>query len=84
METLTTRVFDNGNSQAVRIPSQFRLSASKVTITRAANGDLIIHPIPSSRGQALIDTLAEFDQDFVQQLESDRKDQMPMQEREAL
>jgi antitoxin VapB len=44
MTTLTSRVFNNGNSQAVRIPAEFRLSTQRVAITRSATGDQIIHP----------------------------------------
>lgn len=29
MTTLTTRIFKNGNSQAVRIPQEFRLSGTQ-------------------------------------------------------
>ena len=34
METLPSRVFNNGNSQAVRIPAEFRLDTDRVSITR--------------------------------------------------
>ena len=43
METLTTRVFNNGNSQAVRIPAEFRLDTDRVSISRNESGDLVIH-----------------------------------------
>jgi hypothetical protein len=33
VETLTTRVFNNGNSQAVRIPAEFRLDTDRVSIS---------------------------------------------------
>ncbi len=53
MTTVTSRVFMNGNSQAVRIPQAFRLAASQVEITRNENGDLIIHPLPSERDRGI-------------------------------
>lgn len=83
MPTLVSRTFMNGNSQAVRIPQEFRLDARKVEITRADNGDLIIHPLPLDRGAALLDALAGFDNDFLDALETDRLDQAEMQDREA-
>jgi L-glyceraldehyde 3-phosphate reductase len=58
MDVLSSRVFMNGNSQAVRIPAEFRLSTDRVQITRSPSGDLIIHPCQPQRGQALLDTLA--------------------------
>jgi len=82
--SLPSRVFMNGNSQAVRIPAEFRLSTDQVQISRTPEGDLIIHPCPPQRGQALLEALAGFDPEFVQQLEQLRLEEQPMQEREQL
>lgn len=87
METLTTRVFNNGNSQAVRIPAEFRLDTDQVSISRNEAGDLIIHPIRAQRGDALMQALhalVEADADFVAALEGDRDSRQPVQEREGL
>lgn len=84
MATLTTRVFKNGNSQAVRIPQEFRLEVSQVEISQNANGDLVIHPLPVNRGAALMAALNAFDEDFVSQLEQDYLQQPAMQDRESL
>ena len=84
MPTLTTRIFKNGNSQAVRIPQQFRLDVTQVEISQNANGDLVIHPVPINRGMALLDVLNGFDDDFVSQLEQDYQQQSVMQDRESL
>jgi len=47
MET-TAKIFQNGRSQAVRIPKAFRLKGSEVKITK--KGDkLILEPLASSR-----------------------------------
>jgi antitoxin VapB len=87
MAAVTTRVFNNGNSQAVRIPAEFRLSTDRVSISRTEEGDLIIHPIERARGEALLEALralGEVDEAFVAALDSDRASQEPMQEREIL
>ena len=87
MEPLTTRVFMIGNSQAVRIPAQLRIDADRVEISRTAEGDLLLHPVPLSRGQALLEVLEVlegFDDEFVALLEQSRAEQLPMQERESL
>jgi antitoxin VapB len=84
MSTLTTRIFKNGNSQAVRIPQEFRIDATQVEISRNANGDLVIHPLPLDRGAALLAALNAFDEDFVSQLEQNYQQQPAMQDREAL
>jgi len=87
VDTLTTRVFNNGNSQAVRIPAEFRLDTDRVSITRNAQGDLVIHPLRVRRGEALLDALrgvAEADASFISALEDEERRQPPPQEREAL
>lgn len=84
MPTQVSRVFMNGNSQAVRIPQDFRLAVNRVEIFRNDAGDLVIHPLPEDRGQALLDALANFDDEFVGILEEDRQEQVPVQEREPL
>jgi len=39
----TTRVFTNGNSQAVRLPKEFRFTGSEVFIRKdAATGDVVL------------------------------------------
>lgn len=81
---ITSRVFMNGNSQAVRIPVQFRMNASRVEISRNDAGDLIIHPLPQDRGSAFLEALESFDDDFVAALEEAQRDQPPLQEREPL
>lgn len=47
-------------------------------------GDLLIHPLPVSRGEALLEAVSGFDDDFVAALEAGRDEQPPPQEREAL
>ncbi len=84
MEALPSRVFMNGNSQAVRIPAEFRLSSDRVQISRTPEGDLLIHPCPSQRGQALLQALSGFDPDFLEALEQELADKLPVQGREAL
>ena len=83
MTTLASRVFMNGNSQAVRIPQEFKLNARRVEISRTELGDLLIHPVPVDRGAALLEALAAFDADFVSALEASYAEQPAMQERES-
>lgn len=84
MASQISRVFMNGNSQAVRIPQEFRLDVSRVEISRNQMGDLIIHPLPTDKGQALLKVLNGFDDEFGDILEEDRRSQLPVQEREPL
>lgn len=84
MQNAISRVFMNGNSQAVRIPQEFRFDTSRVEIFRNADGDLVIHPVPTDRGAALLDALNAFDDEFVALLEAGQFEQLPMQDREPL
>jgi antitoxin VapB len=84
MPVQISRVFMNGNSQAVRIPQEFRLASSRVEISRNDAGDLVIHPLPTDRGQALLEALDGFDEEFIEIMEEDRLAQAPAQEREPL
>lgn len=74
-----TRVFQNGNSQAVRLPQEFRLSASEVEIIRRGN-ELVIREKPRTAAD-LIAGLADvrLPEDF-----PDRIPGLPLQEREPL
>jgi len=45
----TARVFINGNSQAVRLPKEFRFASSEIFIRRdAATGDVVLSVRPPS------------------------------------
>lgn len=83
MSVQISRVFMNGKSQAVRIPQEFRLSAKRVEISRNDDGDIVIHPLPEDRGQVLLEALSGFDDEFVNSLEADRRDQAPARERDS-
>lgn len=41
-KALTASVFMNGQSQAVRIPKEFRFNSNEVYISRNANGDVVL------------------------------------------
>jgi antitoxin VapB len=84
MPSAISRVFMNGNSQAVRIPQEFRFDTSRVEIFRNADGDLVLHPIPADRGAALLSALNGFDDAFAAALEQGQSVALPMQDREPL
>jgi len=71
----TTKVFQSGNSQAVRIPRAFQLDAEEVEIFRRHN-ELVIRKIPKNLKQAF-QLLAEMPDDFM----SDGRKDTPPQER---
>lgn len=84
MSYLTTRVFNNDNSQAVRIPQAFKLDTAQVEISKSENGDLVIHPIKQKIGDLLMLALSKFDDNFIAALEEGRNNQLPMRDRSGL
>ena len=71
------RVFQSGNSQAVRLPKEFRLQVDQVEIFR--RGDEIVLRERPLNATAIFDALAEFPADFM----ADGRDDTPPQEREV-
>lgn len=72
------RVFQSGNSQAVRLPKEFRLSVDQVEIFRLGN-DIVLRQAPSNAA-AVFDLLAGLPDDFMAQGRHDT----PPQEREGI
>lgn len=72
------RVFQSGNSQAVRLPKDFRLEVEQVEIFRRGD-EIVLRPIPES-ATALFDALASLPEDFM----AEGREDAPPQEREAL
>ena len=68
----TTRVFRSGNSQAVRLPKQFRLASGKVEIFR--DGDEIVLRARRPGMARAFDLLAALPDDV---LSDDRRDSPP-------
>lgn len=56
--TTTTTVFTSGNSQAVRLPKEFRLNSKTVTIFRQGK-DIVLRETPQSFGKTLGELLAD-------------------------
>lgn len=85
--TKTTRVFTNGNSQAVRIPREYRLRTALVQISKNEDGDLVLHPIadePQERGAHLTEILNRLDAADIAAFEEAHRDQGVVQERDTL
>ncbi|MBL8419423.1 MAG: AbrB/MazE/SpoVT family DNA-binding domain-containing protein [Dechloromonas sp.] len=72
------RVFQSGNSQAVRLPKEFRLTVEQVEIFRRGD-EIVLREVPVD-ATAIFDALAGLPADFM----ADRRDDTPPQEREAL
>jgi len=71
----TAKLFQNGNSQAVRLPKEFRIPGTEVKIYKRGN-QVILEPIEPT-WDSLFESLSEFPDDFLK----DGRNQPSMQER---
>lgn len=74
----TAKVFQSGNSQAIRLPKEFRFNTSEVEIFRRGD-EVVLREGPRTAGEAF-DILTSFPEDFMAE---GRQNSLP-QEREAL
>jgi antitoxin VapB len=72
----TAKLFQNGKSQAVRLPKEFRFMGDRVYMKRM--GEAVILLPYDTPWQSLVDSLSLFSSDFM-----DERSQPPTQEREA-
>jgi antitoxin VapB len=72
------RVFQSGNSQAVRLPKEFRLTTDKVEIFRRGD-EVVMREVPVNAG-AIFDALASLPDDFMEEGRNDT----PPQDRDDL
>ncbi len=73
----TAKLFQNGSSQAVRLPKEFRIPGNEVKIFKHGN-QVILEPIEMT-WDSLFESLNEFPEDFMQ----DGRNQPDMQKREV-
>jgi antitoxin VapB len=62
----TGKIFKNGQSQAVRLPKEFRLKGSRVLIKRQGRS-LLFTPIEEDPWAIFSDSLHEFSKDFMEE-----------------
>lgn len=76
----TAKLFQNGQSQAVRLPKKYRFSGDKVIIKRMGDA-VVLLPFQDS-WETLFDSLEQFSDDFMS--DSDPRQQPEEQERENI
>ena len=75
---MTAKLFENGRSQAVRLPKEYRFNGDEVAINKV--GDIVILMPKENKWAGFLNSLEMFSDDFM----SDGREQPPVQEREAL
>jgi antitoxin VapB len=73
----TAKLFQNGKSQAVRLPKEFRFKSDRVYLKRMGNA-VILLPF-GAPWQSLVDSLPLFSSDFMQE-----RTQPPTSDRETV
>lgn len=73
----TAKIFQNGKSQAIRLPKEYRFRGTKVYVKRMGNAVVLIPEQDS--WQTLVESLNQFSEDFLAE-----RLQPPMQERAEL
>lgn len=76
------KIFNNGHSQAVRLPKEFRFESKEVIIRKVANGVLLMSQ-DKNIWKNWFDNLEEFSEDFTKILDS-REFNQNSQKREDL
>jgi antitoxin VapB len=71
------RIFQSGNSQAVRLPKEFRFDTDQVEIFRQGS-DIVLRQLPTNAA-AVFDLLSSLPGDFM----AEGRQDTPPQEREA-
>ena len=61
---MRTKVFQSGNSQAVRIPFDFRFDVDTVEILQGQNGDVILRPVKLQADMEFLALFSDFDDDL--------------------
>lgn len=78
MPTKTAKIFRSGNSQAVRLPKEFRLEGTEVEIQRRGDS-LVLRPKRKSWAP-FMESLNKFSSDF---MENGRNQPRPQRRKEA-
>ena len=74
----TAKLFENGRSQAVRLPKEYRFEGNEVAINKI--GDMVILLPIEDKWAGLMEGLSLFTDDFM----AEGREQPPVQEREGL
>lgn len=75
---MTAKVFENGRSQAVRLPKEYRFNCEEVAVNKI--GDVVFLMPKDNKWAGFLSSLNLFTEDFL----SDGREQPAVQEREIL
>ena len=78
----TAKLFANGQSQAIRLPKEFRFSGNEVGITRL--GEMVVLFPKEKKDEIFLSSLGKFSEDVFESINSVRKENHSDISRESL
>lgn len=75
---MTAKLFENGRSQAVRLPKEYRFSGEEVAINKV--GDIVFLMPKDNKWSGFLSSFSLFSDDFME----DGREEPQVQEREVL
>jgi len=78
----TAKIFTNGQSQAVRLPKEYRFSDDEVGITKV--GEVVVLYPKGSKDKLFFSSIGGFTDDFFDSISSAREESLPDSLREPL
>jgi len=78
MDMMTAKVFENGGSQAVRLPKEYRFDANEVSINKI--GNIVLLSPKSDKWESVLQAIDMFSEDYMAEGRADQR----AQEREEL
>lgn len=79
---MTAKLFENGRSQAVRLPKQCRFQDDEVNVNKI--GDIVMLIPKNQKWQGLLQSLELFSEDFMSGDRSEERMKAKAEERESL
>ena len=70
---MTAKVFDNGKSQAVRLPKEYRFNTDEVAVNRI--GDVVLLTPKTNKWSSFMQAIDMFSDDFMQDGRNGRLEQ---------
>jgi len=75
---MTAKIFENGGSQAVRLPKEYRFDSNEVSVNKI--GNIVLLSPKSDKWESVLQAIDMFSEDYMADGREDRK----VQDREEL
>lgn len=73
MDMMTAKIFENGGSQAVRLPKEYRFDANEVSINKI--GNIVLLSPKSDKWESVLQAIDMFSEDYMAEGRADQRAQ---------